>query len=218
MNTLIRELLRGKSIPRALLAHESKSVRLEGKGIDLGSRDGSSAQYRYMDTSGAEITFTDLHPKDDTVVQLDVESNFPIDSESFDFVLAFYLLEHVFDTRHVLAEAFRITRPGGMIFGVIPQTEQYHPDPDDYLRFTSSGISRFLTQAGYKDVQTVPIGTGPASIATGTISSLAKIRPITVPLNMLGITIDLAIKNIARRRLSNIHAFSHMFVATRPLE
>jgi len=216
MRTVFSELVRGKSLPRALLAHEIGSVKLSGNGIDLGSKDGFSAQYRHMDHGSANITFTDLNPRDDEVVQLDVESTFPLDSESFDFVLSFFLLEHVFDTRHVLSEAFRITRPGGMIIGAVPQTERYHPDPDDFIRFTSSGMTRFLEEAGYEAVETIPLGTGPVSIAAQMICNLAKIRLITVPLGMLGMSADLAMKNIAGRQFADMYAFSHMFIATRP--
>lgn len=216
VKSLFLELLRGKSIQRALLTHEVSSIRLEGKGIDLGAKDGFSAQYRHMDMTAADITFTDINPKHDGVMTLDVESRFPIESDSYDFVLSFFLLEHVFDTAMVLGEAARITRPGGQIIGAVPQIERYHPDPDDYLRFTSSGIRRYLSDAGYVNIEIIPIGAGPMSVAAQMVCNVLKLRLLTVPIGMFGFVADQFVDAFAQSSLSHMYAFSHLFIAEQP--
>jgi len=44
-------------------------------------------------------------------------TNLPFDDESFDYVASFLMLHHVVDWPRALAEATRVLRPGGRLFG-----------------------------------------------------------------------------------------------------
>jgi SAM-dependent methyltransferase len=70
------------------------------------------------------------------------------------------VLEHVSEPREVIAEAFRVLKPGGYIFTVIPFNQPYHASPRDYQRYTLEGI-KYL----HKDFELVEAGvySGPIS-------------------------------------------------------
>ncbi len=212
MNTrsYISELFGGKSIPRALLADVCSRIVLNGKGIDLGAKDSAGLQYRYMDTSDASITFTDIRPARSGVVQVDVESEFPFESGSFDFALMFYLLEHVYDYRNALAETARVLKPGGRLIGVVPQTERFHPDPDDYFRFTESGLRRSFEDAGFRQIELQLIGIGPFTAGAHLTASATRLR---LPLALAAYALDLVVSKVLRKDINDPYALAIFFEA-----
>lgn len=54
----------------------------------------------------------DLYPNEPDIVKVDM-TNIPYDSETFDFVIANHVLEHVDDDMKALAELFRVLKKGG---------------------------------------------------------------------------------------------------------
>lgn len=80
------------------------------------------------------------HPGVDVVA--DVTST-PFADGSVDLVIATGLLEHVEDEDAVMADIFRILKPGGRVHVEVPFLQQYHADPIDCRRFTLSGLERF---------------------------------------------------------------------------
>lgn len=48
----------------------------------------------------------------------------PYDDESFEMVLAFDVVEHVFNTDHILNEINRVLKPGGVFIGSVPNIYQ----------------------------------------------------------------------------------------------
>jgi SAM-dependent methyltransferase len=50
----------------------------------------------------------------------DLDERFPFEAKGFDVVVAGELLEHVRDPAHIVAEAWRVLRPGGRLVGSVP--------------------------------------------------------------------------------------------------
>jgi predicted SAM-dependent methyltransferase len=94
---------------------------------------------------------TDLAPRAPGVLFLDVTEPFPFPDASFTSVFSEHLIEHVpFDAgRHLLAEAFRVLQPGGVLRIATPDlgalAALFHgplnPTQQDYLRWIAT---RFL--------------------------------------------------------------------------
>ena len=63
-----------------------------------------------------------------------------VESGSVDLVVSVSVLEHVRDPRKVVAEIFRILKPGGIIYVNVPFVFPFHADPDDFWRFSYQGI------------------------------------------------------------------------------
>lgn len=73
-------------------------------------------------------------------------------SDQFDLVVCTGALEHVHDPTAVVAEIWRLLKPGGLVHIEVPFIQGYHPDPDDYWRWTLSGLRLFLTRQGFVEV------------------------------------------------------------------
>ncbi|MDX1569978.1 MAG: class I SAM-dependent methyltransferase [Xanthomonadales bacterium] len=98
--------------------------------LDIGSGTGSAK--RFLDHAGIEASWTgvEIDPRrvrlcralgyDRILDDLDLErSSMPFADESFDFVIASHIIEHLRDDRASLADWFRLLRPGGcLILGV----------------------------------------------------------------------------------------------------
>lgn len=69
----------------------------------------------------------------------------PFSSQSADCVLCCEVLEHVKDPRQCCREIWRVLKPGGVAFISVPFLFPIHADPEDYQRFTPSGV-KILTE------------------------------------------------------------------------
>ncbi len=71
---------------------------------------------------------------------------------SSDFVLSNQVLEHVPDPASYLSdsEARRLLKPAGLLFLSTHGTWRYHPDPNDYWRWTSDGLSKITREQGFE--------------------------------------------------------------------
>ena len=73
----------------------------------------------------------------------------PLPDNSFDTVFSTQTIEHVFDHRLLLQEAFRLLRPGGHLILSGPFYWPLHEEPYDFFRFTRYGFEQLLQQAGF---------------------------------------------------------------------
>ena len=78
-----------------------------------------------------------------------------IPDNSFDFVFATNVLEHVKTPWTATKELARITTVGGIIVIIAPFKWRYHAMPDDFWRFTPTGLN-FL----FEDTSTVTLAMG----------------------------------------------------------
>jgi SAM-dependent methyltransferase len=99
------------------------------------------------------IKTVDFSPHPDVDFQADV-CNTPFPNGSVDLVLATGLLEHVEDERRLLAEIWRILKPGGVAHIELPFLQQYHDDPIDSRRYTQPGLARLMIQHGFQPLET----------------------------------------------------------------
>jgi len=77
----------------------------------------------------------------------------PVEDASVDLVLCTEALEHVKEPGKFLAEAARVTRPGGTILLTVPFAARWHFIPHDYWRFTPSSIRSLLEENGFTDIE-----------------------------------------------------------------
>ena len=73
----------------------------------------------------------------------------PVESESVDTVISTETLEHVHQPDRLLSEARRVLKPDGWMVLTVPFSARWHFIPNDYWRFTPSGLSTLLTDAGF---------------------------------------------------------------------
>jgi SAM-dependent methyltransferase len=124
---------------------------------------------------------------------------------SVDAVLMSEVLEHVRDPHGMVAEIRRVLRPGGSFAGSVPFLGQgVHGAPEDYFRYTASGLESIL--AGFTDVTVVPNGNG---LGVAWRMVLAQTR-LLLPLN--------PIMRQLSRHTSAIQPEGYTFTARRPFD
>ena len=72
----------------------------------------------------------------------------PFQDECFQVVLSQETVEHVPDPFRAVREMARVLKSDGVLYLQVPFVIGYHPDPEDYWRFTHAGVQRLIEQAG----------------------------------------------------------------------
>ena len=86
--------------------------------------------------------------------------NLPLADNSIDLLVNTGLLEHVESIPSVLAEFYRVLKPGGVVYTEIPWMQGYHPDPTDFERLTLQGLRRELSRFKIDEME---VSSGPFS-------------------------------------------------------
>lgn len=73
----------------------------------------------------------------------------PFDTNYFDSIVCFEVLEHVFNPDIFLSEAFRVLKPGGVAIFTVPFVWDEHEPPFDYARYTSFGLKHLFEKNGF---------------------------------------------------------------------
>ena len=131
------------------LGNAAASLSPGSKILDVGSGD---APYRELFAEHVYLTCdwagSQYRPdrKPDYVAPAD---DLPLADEALDAVVCTQVLEHVPDPAAVMAELWRVLRPGGSLWLTTPLTWYLHELPHDYYRFTPSGLAHLAAQAGF---------------------------------------------------------------------
>jgi SAM-dependent methyltransferase len=135
----------------AALERLSRELRVppEGRVLDYGCAE---MPYRGFFGPDADFVGADLPGNPWATVLLDEDGTLPVEDDSFDAVLSSQVLEHVTDPAVYLRECHRVLRPGGRLLLSTHGLMVYHPDPDDYWRWTCAGLRRAVEDAGLRVV------------------------------------------------------------------
>jgi SAM-dependent methyltransferase len=104
-------------------------------------------------------TNVDFHHYGNVHVIADVH-DIPLKSESVSGVVSVAMLEHVRNTKEVVAEMYRVLKPGGYIYAVVPFIFGYHSAPQDYYRWTAEGMKNMFGE--FREIET-GVYSGPTS-------------------------------------------------------
>ena len=104
-----------------------------------------------------ELVNQDLPSDNETRTNIHILSplaNIPRPDHSFDAVVCIAVLEHVENPEQVVAEMFRVLKPGGHLIASVPFLQPEHKVPTDYQRYTRDGLERTLRNGGFEIVRT----------------------------------------------------------------
>lgn len=114
--------------------------------LDAGAgRSPYRRMFKHATYESADIAQTD--GKLDYVCNL---TDIPVEDGRYDRVLFNQVLEHVTDPPAVLAELYRVLKPGGQILCSCPLSFHEHQKPYDYFRYTKYGLRYLFEQAGFE--------------------------------------------------------------------
>ncbi|MGF7041543.1 class I SAM-dependent methyltransferase [Mucilaginibacter lappiensis] len=90
----------------------------------------------------------EMNPKAEHHIDFDSKTTLP---EGYaDIVLSNQVLEHVDTPSGYLKEALRILKPGGSLLISTHGYWFYHPTPNDYWRWTSTGLRKIIETEGFE--------------------------------------------------------------------
>ncbi len=112
--------------------------------LDVGGRKGE----RQTLADGFDYCILDLEPEGEATIAGDICGCPQVPSDSYDVVFSMNLLEHVADPWAAASEMVRIARPGGLLVHLAPFAWRYHPFPEDYWRFSHSGLKLLFERTG----------------------------------------------------------------------
>ena len=116
----------------------------------LSERFGDGAGIRAVELGGSNKVIKEMLPS----CAYEIAPNYPVvDVQSmpdyrdgtYDLVVLDQILEHVRDPWRAVREVHRILKPGGICIATTPFLIQFHGYPDDYHRFTESGLRELFT-------------------------------------------------------------------------
>jgi SAM-dependent methyltransferase len=102
-------------------------------------------QEKFAEYAGADLPG---NPKADLIIG--PAGEIPCVEGSFDCVLSSQVLEHVVDPQQYLKEAWRVLRPSGSLILTTHGIWPYHPDPNDYWRWTIEGLQHEISKVGFQ--------------------------------------------------------------------
>ena len=108
---------------------------------------------------GKEFINVDIFPFPEVDIVADAAA-LPFKDNSIPAIVSESVLEHVADPLIVVAEMVRVLKPGGYIYVSAPFIHPYHASPDDFNRWTISGLKHL-----FQDLEIVESGvrSGPLS-------------------------------------------------------
>lgn len=182
---LIRFIIKGQSLVRALMNKRCCDIDLENKKVlDLGSGKKLSFYHSLFKTKPKSVFTTDLKQGGDNHVSINFEKDkLPFNEFEFDAVLSFNVFEHIFNYNFLISEIYRVLKKDGELIGFVPFLLNYHPDPKDYFRYTEEALFEIFKNNGFSNIKIEIIGKGPFYVNYNNIMlSLPKIfRLVLLP-------------------------------------
>ncbi len=154
---VLKNMLRGQSLSRALMNEGLSLVSLMGKVLDVGGARNPDYFHYFQKKGEVHIDIID-----GSFQKIDFEKDpLPYATDSYNAVVVCNVLEHIFNYQFLVGEMHRVLKKDGILVGYVPFFFQYHPDPHDYFRYTGEALQKILTTAGFSSIDVKKIGRGP---------------------------------------------------------
>ena len=142
--------------------------------------------------------------------------NIPFADNSIDQIFNFSLLEHTKDPFAIMDEIYRVLKPGGTVYTLVPFLQPFHSSPDDYWRFTKDGVKELHNN--FTEIK-IGIYAGPVSSLLWILQDFFSllfsfgIQPLRVfwLLSFMSLTFPLKILDPIFRLLPTSHTLSSAF-------
>lgn len=146
---------RGESVLRMLEYEHLSTLDISGRVLDMGG--GRKARYLKLLPEGLTVESVNIDPGIDPTHLVRPGEPLPLADDSFDAVICFNTLEHIYDAIPVLAELYRVVKPGGAVHVIVPFMFRIHGHPDDYFRATPSWWRETFDRLGFARLDLMPL-------------------------------------------------------------
>lgn len=130
-----------------------ETLSKDGKVLDLGS-GGRKLHDRIINFDLSQFNHVDI---------VGNAHFLPFNNNSFDFIIATAVLEHVMYPQVVVDEIYRCLAINGMVYAETPFLQGFHSDPHDYQRYTLTGLKVLFEKFEERDSG---VCVGPVSVLT----------------------------------------------------
>jgi SAM-dependent methyltransferase len=192
---------------------------IEGNILDLGcgSKPYESLFKNSKSYIGVDIEASGHNHKDSKVDFFYDGKSLPFPDNSFDCVVCFEVLEHVFNIDEIIAEIVRVLTPNGLLLVTLPFAWEEHEIPYDFARYTSYGIKHIVEKQNLKIIEQIKSSTFVLAISQLFINYLAQyVSPkgritsrlfqlfVIFPLNLTSLLLDFILPKRYGYFLNNI--------------
>ncbi|MBI5787565.1 MAG: class I SAM-dependent methyltransferase [Candidatus Schekmanbacteria bacterium] len=119
--------------------------------LDIGGKKAKKRGQFDIEKYCLKVEYVNLDEKTAPDYLCDAE-HIPVEDDVFDGVVCSELMEHVLNPKAVLAEAYRVLKPGGTLLLSSPFLFRIHADPYDYARYTDFFYQTALEDLGFRKV------------------------------------------------------------------
>lgn len=93
----------------------------------------------------SEVVNVDIFPYKGVSLVADI-TDLPIENDFVDSIVCDNVLEHVVNPSQVVAEIYRVLKPGGTAYMCVPFMYPFHSSPVDYNRWTMPGLVQLFNK------------------------------------------------------------------------
>jgi len=138
-----------RSLARALddAARERLPALRDGVVVDLGCGD---SPYESLLTTHGAASYVRCDLGDAADITIIPGQAIDLPTAWADLVVSFQVLEHVWDLDWYLGEARRVLKPTGQLLLSTHGSWLFHPHPEDFRRWTRTGLARELMTRGFE--------------------------------------------------------------------
>ncbi|MBF0358054.1 MAG: class I SAM-dependent methyltransferase [Magnetococcales bacterium] len=134
-----------------------------GTVLDVGGKDVRGCYVFGKPPESCKLICLDIEPGPGVDLVADAHNLEMLSDNSIDCVVAVSALEHMEKPWLVVAELYRVLKPGGIIYLNTPFVFPFHGDPDDFYRFSHHGLVKICCNFERLDSG---FNRGPASTTT----------------------------------------------------
>ncbi len=129
----------------------SLSSFIKGRVLDIGS--GSNPSYRNCLPVDIEYLKSEYITQEGIDLVVDFNVPFEMETGTVDTILLFNNLYIAEKPEFTLNEIYRVLKVGGHALISSPYATNEMPEPHDFLRFTSEGLSRLFSSSGFEVIE-----------------------------------------------------------------
>ena len=205
------------SLNRILQQIYAKKTYAENRIIEFGAYENSKKNFTNIINikDKKNIIYADkAHNDKDKTFKEDLEGKLSFKDDSFDNVIIFNVLEHVYDVNNAIKEIYRCLDKNGKIIGSTPFIHRIHNAPGDYNRYSEQFFEKILKKNNFNEISIEVHGYGPLTACYVLIFDYTKLIPLLNNLILIfSIFLDSILSIFIKTSLKKIYPITICFSA-----